>query len=231
MKNKAYTTYFAFVGVVCGYVMIKSFFFIHVRAVHTDVVQGALVGFGLALVTAQITAMIKATKVNGWTATFGCGVPGNGMFLRAACALAFPGPVNTPQEAMYWTTSVDGSSHSLSGAHDYIMHFPAGGLPANQAFWSLTMGDAKNRFVANPIHRYSVSDRSGLVPNADGSVDIYIQKTAPAGHESNWLPAPSGRFILWLRVYMPDAAVLGGRYNVPPVVEVKSWSMHTGSIC
>ncbi len=78
----------------------------------------------------------------------------------------------------------------------------------------------RNRFVANPINRYSVSDRSGLVPNADGSVDIYLQNTAPAGHESNWLPAPAGNFILWLRVYMPGAAILNGEYTVPPVVEV-----------
>jgi hypothetical protein len=59
------------------------------------------------------------------------------------------------------------------------------------------------------------------VPNADGSIDIYIQNTAPAGHESNWLPAPSGDFKLWLRVYLPGAAILDGKYNVPPVVEVK----------
>ena len=78
-----------------------------------------------------------------------------------------------------------------TAGHDYMMHFPPGGLPPNDAFWSLTMGDAKNRFVANPINRYSVSDRSGLVPNADGSVDIYIQNTiemslaAPA-HGSSW---------------------------------------------
>jgi hypothetical protein len=58
------------------------------------------------------------------------------------------------------------------------------------------------------------------VANADGSVDIYLQKTAPAGHESNWLPAPSGKFILWLRVYMPGAAILNGEYTVPPIVEV-----------
>ena len=99
------------------------------------------------------------------------------------------------------------------------MHFPAGQLPPNNAFWSLTMGDAKNHFVPNPLNRYSVSDRSGLVPNADGSVDIYIQNAAPAGHESNWLPAPSGNFILWLRVYLPgqlfSTAVQGaaGRRN------------------
>jgi hypothetical protein len=102
-----------------------------------------------------------------------------------------------------------------------MMHFPPGGLPPNGAFWSLTMGDAKNRFVANRINRYSVSDRSGLVPNADGSVDIYVQNTAPASHESNWLPTPTGKFILWLRVYVPGAAILDGRYKVPPMVEVE----------
>jgi len=46
------------------------------------------------------------------------------------------------------------------------------------------------------------------MPNPDGAVDIYIQSTAPPGHESNWLPAPAGKFILWLRAYVPGAAIL-----------------------
>jgi len=191
------------------------------RSIRTDVVQGIIGGVVLGFFTAQIFAGIKATKVNGWITIFGCGVPGNGMLFRAACALIFPGPINVPQEAMYWKTSKDGAGHGLNGRHDYMMHFPPGGLPPNDAFWSLTMGDARNRFVANPINRYSVSDRSGLVSNADGSVDIYIQNAAPAGHQSNWLPAPAGAFILWLRVYMPGAAILDGKYKVPPIVEVK----------
>ena len=86
---------------------------------------------------------------------------------------------------MHWTSKKDGASQTLSGAHDLILHFPAGQLPPNDAFWSLTMGDAKNHFVPNPINRYNVGDRSGLVPNAGGSIDIYIQNKAPAGHESN----------------------------------------------
>lgn len=221
MTSKSYKILYGLIGVICGYVMIKSIFFIQTRPVGTDVIQGILIGFGLAIVTAQIVAQLKATKVNGWTTMFRLNVPGNSMFLRAACALALPGPVNIPQEAMYWTASVDGAGHDLSGEHNYIMHFQAGGFPPNNAFWSLTMGDSKNRFVENSINRYSVSDRSGLVPNADGSFDIYIQNTAPAGRESNWLPAPSGEFILWLRVYMPGTAVLEGKYNVPPIVEVK----------
>jgi hypothetical protein len=82
------------------------------------------------------------------------------------------------------------------------------------------MGDARNHFVANPLNRYSISDRSGLAQNPAGSVDIFIRNAAPAGHESNWLPAPAGNFILWLRVYIPGAAILDGQYNVPPVAKV-----------
>jgi hypothetical protein len=220
--NRTSTYLATFVGVICVYFLVRLFFFIDLssRTVQSDVVQGLLIGYGLAFVSAQIYARIKATQVNGWITMFGLGVPGNGMLLRAAHAQIFPGPVNVPQEAMYWTTSGDGAGHTLSGKRDYIIHFPPDGLPPNNAFWSLTMGDVQNRFVANPINRYSVSDRSGLVPNADGSVDIYLQNAAPAGHEYNWLPAPAGNFILWLRVYIPGAAILNGEYTVPPIVEV-----------
>jgi hypothetical protein len=191
------------------------------RTVLLDVIQGILIGAGLAFITILfIIPKTFVTKVNGWTTKYGCGEPGNGFILRGVCAITFMGPINVPQEAMYWTTKVDGTGQKQSGAHDYVMHFPAGGLPPNNAFWSLTMGDAKNHLVANPLDRYSVSDRSGLVQHSDGSVDIYIQNTAPAGHESNWLPAPSGNFILWLRVYQPGQTVLNGEYKVPPVVKV-----------
>jgi hypothetical protein len=214
------------IGVICGIFIINSFilghFFTNPRMVRTDVLQGVLIGYGLAIVTIFMYARTKATKkVNGWVTMFGCGEPDNGMFLRAAHTWIFPGPVNLAKEAMYWTTSIDGAGHTLSGQHNYLMHFPPGGLPPNHAFWSLTMGDAQNRFVANPIDRYSVSDRTGLAQNADGSVDIYIQNAAPAGHESNWLPAPSSDFILWLRVYIPGTAILNGEYDLPPVVGVR----------
>jgi len=215
-------SYFAaFIGALCVYFIIHLFFSTHVRTVRNDVIQGFLIGFGLAFVSAQIYARIKAKKVNGWITMFGLGEPHNGMFLRAAHAQLFPGPVNLPQEAMYWWTNTDGAGHALSGVHDYLMHFPPGQLPPNHAFWSITMGDARNHFVANPINRYSVSDRTGLAQNPDGSVDIFIQNAAPAGHESNWLPAPADKFILWLRVYIPGEAILQGKYQVPPVVEVK----------
>ena len=220
MTNRTYTLFTAFIGVVCGYVIVRSFLFADSLTVRNDLVQGFLVGAGLGVVAVEILARIKATRINGWITVFGCGLSGNDVFTRAACARIFPGPVNVPQEAMYWKAG-HGLGHTLSGEHDYILHFPPGGLPPNDAFWSLTMADAKEHSVPNPIDRYSVGDRSGLVQNPDGSVDIYLQNAAPAGHEANWLPAPAGRFILWLRVYLPGAAILRGDYTVPPVVEAR----------
>ena len=160
------------------------------------------------------------TTVNGWSTTLKCGERRNGILLRAACANDIAA-LNLPEEEVYWQTFVDGAGHRLNGLHDYILHFPPGGLPPNNAAWSVTMGDSRRRMVDNPIHRYSVGGRSGLVPNADGSIDIYIENTVPAVHESNWLPAPAGDFMLWRRVYQPGAAILNGTYRVPPVVEVK----------
>lgn len=208
------------IGAVCVYFLIHTAFHLQNMILRNAIIQGALIGFGLALVSAQIYARFKAKKVNGWITIYGLGHPSNGMFLRAAHAQLFPGPVNTPEEAMYWWTNSDGTGQALSGSNNYVLHFPPGGLPPNKAFWSITMGDAGNHYVANPLKRYSVNDRTGLVPNPDGSVDIHLQKEAPEGKESNWLPAPSGNFILWLRVYIPDEVILKGQYTVPPVVKV-----------
>jgi hypothetical protein len=201
--------------------ILRFFHITHTRTVATDVVQGVLLGAALSFTTVLLVLPnFYVTKINGWTTMFGCGEPGRGLLRRAACNVTFMGPINAPQEAMYWTTRNDGAGYALSGAHEYVLHFAAGQLPPNTAFWSLTMGDAGNRFVPNPIGRYNIGDRTGLVPNADGSVDIYIRHGAPAGHEANWLPAPVGNFILWLRIYLPGQAVLDGTYKVPPIVRV-----------
>lgn len=193
------------------------------RSIITDLVQGIIIGGVLAFITANllINTEVNAmqTTVNGWSITLKCGASGNGILLRAACAKDLPA-ANLAEEAVYWTATVDEAGHTLNGQHDYILHFPPGGLPPNDAFWSLTMVDSQRRMVVNPINRYSVGDRSGLVLGADRSIDIYIRNTAPTGHESNWLPAPTGNFILWLRVYQPEATILSGEYHVPSVVEV-----------
>ncbi len=189
----------------------------------SHIIQGIIVGAVLAFLTAQIimNVVVKAmtTTVNGWSTTTGCGQPGNGLLLQAACARNLPA-VNVVQEAAYWTTLRDSAGRRLSGQHYYVLHFQVGHLPPAEAFWSLTLTDVAGYMVSNPIDRSSVGSRSGLVSNADGSIDIYIQRTAPAGHESNWLPAPAGYFKLMLRAYLPGRAILDGEYYVPPVMKV-----------
>ena len=51
-----------------------------------------MVGVGLAIVTVEVLARVKAINVNGWVTMLGCGAPGNGPVMRVACTGMFPGP-------------------------------------------------------------------------------------------------------------------------------------------
>jgi hypothetical protein len=183
--------------------------------------SGGVLAFLSGGALAYVEGRAIQTTVDGWSSARQCGEPGNDLLVQAGCAQVLPA-VNVPQEAVYWTATADSSAQVLSGQHQYVLHFAPGGLPPNDAFWSLTMTDARARLVPNPAERYAVGDRSGLEPNADGSVDVYLQAASPSGHEANWLPAPPGDFMLWLRAYQPRAAILDGSYKPPPVVEVAS---------
>ncbi|WP_369045744.1 DUF1214 domain-containing protein [Sinomonas sp. P10A9] len=190
----------------------------------SGVVQGVIIGATLAFLSAILimNAVIRAvtTTANGWSVIRACGRPENGVLVRAACAKALPA-VNVFEEAAYFTATTDGSGQILSGAHAYNLRFPAGGLPPHDAFWSLTVTDVVGYMVSSPMERSSFDDRSDLAKNADGSVDIYLQHDAPAGREQNWLPIPSGRFKLMLRVYLPSAEILNGTYRIPPVARAR----------
>ncbi len=87
----------------------------------------------------------------------------------------------------------------------------------------MTLYDAKSFFVPNPAKVYLVNNRSHVHFNADHSLDIYIQPSAPtsAAQRANWLPSPAGQpFRLIMRLYKPDnvAGILNGRTWQPPTV-------------
>lgn len=105
---------------------MKSISFLWKRTVFLDINQGILIGAGLAFITIFIFARTQITKVNGWTTMYGCGEPGNGILLRGACAITFMGPINVPQEAMYWTTSGNRAPHTLDDQNNFSMAYPAG---------------------------------------------------------------------------------------------------------
>ncbi len=144
--------------------------------------------------------------------------------VRAAVALlglmALP-----PEEAMYTNGIKDAQGKAFDGAHRYRLHLPPGGVPAD-AFWSLSLysveADGRAYFADNPLHRYAIGDRTpGLKKNADGSLDLLIQREPPEeAQQGNWLPAPAGPFRLTMRAYQPRRELLEGRFRYPAVERI-----------
>ena len=159
---------------------------------------------------------------NGWLFTTKTGIYGTAYRQRALVTAIGLG-ANRPQDAVYPTSEGPDALKSYDGAKKYVMHFNKGELPPVDGFWSLTMYDANYFFVPNALNRYTVSQRNKLVPNADGSVDLYIQNESPGkGKEENWLPAPKDKFILMMRLYWPKEkppSLLDGTWKVPGVKE------------
>ena len=158
-------------------------------------------------------------KVNGWSAGFSEAIGRYGIHYDARAAAArFGLGVLPPEEAAYFSCCQTDAEHSLSGEHAYTLHFLAAELPPVRAFWSLTLYGEDGYFVSNPIHRFAIGDRDALKFNGDGSLDLFIRHDAPgADRDSNWLPAPEGKFNLSLRLYWPSADMSRGRWKPPPV--------------
>ncbi len=189
----------------------------------SGVVQGVIIGLTFAYLSTILilnaVARRETTVANGWSSIRRAGQPGNGLLVRAALQKALP-VVNSFEEAAYWTATRDAAGGRLSGRSAYRVHFAAGGLPPNGAFWSLAATDATGYLVDTPAGRSSVNSHSGLVSNADGSLDILLQSDPPTGAAQNWVATPSGRFKLMLRAYLPGPAIVDGDYELPPVIEV-----------
>jgi hypothetical protein len=171
----------------------------------------------------QIKVNDAVKHVNGWIFDTKTGIYGTD-YLNRALVTAVGLGANRTQDAVYPFSQTDAEGHDYDGANKYVMRFPKGQLPPVSGFWSVTMYDANYFFVANPINRYSISPRQNLKTNPDGSTDLYIQNQSPgADKESNWLPAPTGRFILMLRMYWPHEdppSIIDGTWTVPAVRKV-----------
>lgn len=172
---------------------------------------------GLKLMQEKLPTL--AQVVNGWQMNIDTmGVYGNYYLKRAIVAMVGLG-ANQPQDAIYPLNVADADGQPLDGMHNYLLRFRKEEMPPVEAFWSVTMYDAEGFQVANPLSRFAIGDRDELQYNADGSLDIYIQHESPGSDkESNWLPSPAhGRLGITMRLYVPKAQVLDGRW-VPPAI-------------
>jgi len=168
----------------------------------------------------------EINNINGWRYTTKTGLYGTD-YLQRALVTAIGLGANRPEDAVYPVSEKAGGgllARSYDGANKYVMRFAKGELPPVKGFWSLTMYDERFFFVPNHLNRYSISPRQDLKTNPDGSVDLYIQKHSPgAEKETNWLPAPAGKFKLMLRMYWPnpdDPTILDGSWKIPEVKNV-----------
>jgi hypothetical protein len=174
----------------------------------------AAVAAGPGQVTKELTEMFHAgfTAHNGWLVA-PVGTYGTDYSLRAIADKIGLGalPANI---AIYPVAQTERAGKPLNGASTrYVAHFPASDFPVPvQAFWSLTMYEANGFFVANPLERYTLGDRSSLQYEADGSLNIYIQSEEPASEaeQDNWLPAPAGPFQMTMRLYGTEESAIPG---------------------
>jgi hypothetical protein len=180
---------------------------------------------GAADAQAAINACISAGPFrNGWTVPDPkIGTAGPHILSRATCQLtqlgAFP-----PDEAIYFFAMRDGENRPLNGSQKYRLTFPAGQLPPLHplGFWSLTMYNESFLLVENPLNRYIIRpDQPDLAYSPDGSLTLYLQVEKPsAAPEGNWLPAPTGAFLVALRTYLPQRAIQDGTWFPPGIEKV-----------
>ncbi len=174
----------------------------------------AAVAAGPVQVTKELTTMFQTgfNAHNGWLVS-PTGTYGTNYTLRAIVDKIGLGALPS-NIAIYPVAQTERAGHPLNGAATrYVAHFPASDFPVPvQAFWSLTMYEASGFFVANPLERYTLGDRSDLHFNEDGSLDIYLQAGEPTeeAQKSNWLPAPGGPFSVYLRLYGTEESAIGG---------------------
>lgn len=144
---------------------------------------------------------------------------GNYLYRMEAAILGIYG--NSKDEAMYPVYGADADGQLLNGAHRYALRFAPGRLPPVNAFWSLTMYELPaSLLVANPLNRYLLN--SPMLPqldeDADGGVTLIIQNDSPGqDKEANWLPAPKGPFVMYMRLYWPKDEALTGKWTAPPL--------------
>ena len=194
-------------------------------AVMAELVKGAKAG--QAKIDAGIEAQRKASanKNNGWILFDRVGDFGTDYLTRAIIAQIGVG-ANKPEESIYPGTSHDYTGKVLSGAGGklYKVHFNPGQEPPVDGFWSISMYAEDQFFIANPINRFQIGDRTpNMVRNSDGSLDIWVSKAQPSaarGGVKNWLPAPAANFTLVMRAYIPRPSILNGTWKYPKITRV-----------
>ena len=170
----------------------------------------------------SVAQYAMAARNDGWASPDpAIGDYGTDYLLRAGVAKIGLG-ANTPEEAYYATAFLDENLRRLNGRHSYQLHFEPGQEPPADAFWSITVYDSDGFLVPNEQEIYAVSSTGSgdLVYQEDGSIDIVFSQEDPQDPTVNWIPVPDGAFRVYLRVYVPQDAVLDGDWVAPGIERI-----------
>jgi hypothetical protein len=102
---------------------------------------------------------------------------------------------------------LDSNGNYLDGSKTYKLNIPKD-APALK-FWSVCVYDPQTRSMLQTDQTFpsKQSQRDTLIPNDDGSIDLYFGPEAPAGMEGNWIQTVPGKgWFALLRLYSPTEA-------------------------
>lgn len=127
---------------------------------------------------------------------------------------------NAPNETKYFYRDFDAKGQQLLGKNIASITFAKDQLPPVKGFWSITLYNDKHFFYPNSLMHYSLGTKSkNMKYNPDGSLTLYFGAKTPGKNlESNWLPAPEGKYSLYIRTYWADDSVLSGKW-IPPNIK------------
>ena len=166
----------------------------------------------------EIDTPVQADMQGGWKAAVEVQDNFNGDWLtRARVARAYIGILGS-QEVLYLLAFRDSDGNVLDGRKNYQIHFPLGGLPQVDAFWSLTLYRKEDYlFYDNPQQIFAIGDRTkGLTYDSNGGLTLCISHLPPT-HIANWLPSPQEGFYLALRLYLPRSIHQEHAYVYPAI--------------
>ncbi|WP_419662271.1 DUF1254 domain-containing protein [Desulfosarcina variabilis] len=135
-----------------------------------------------------------------------------GRYLDARTLFFYGATVNTPAMVMqmvgmgsqYAMVTQDSKGNVLDGGKTYTLNIPAN-VPAKD-FWSVVIYDPQTRSelqTSDPFPSKN-SEADKMIPNADGSIDLYFGPEAPKGKENNWIETVPGKsWFPILRLYGP----------------------------
>ncbi len=136
------------------------------------------------------------------------------------CSMAFLSGMDVGDAPHTLMAMRDREGRPLEGSRQYRLRLPAG-VPVSRT-WSVAVYDrASHAFIRNMPWAGRSSLTPDLVRGEDGAVEIWLGRVAPAGLETNWIPADAaGRFEVLARFYGAQKPLLDKSWRLPDIERI-----------